>query len=241
MPFTKWCGSWSMPFLLIEKYQWGQQYKIQKHARNDYEELFAIFVKELKEQFVVFLPLNLIAAHFLKPVLSFEREAATTCLANIVLCIFAHDVSFAVIHRLLHTPWLYRNVHKVHHEYYAPFALTAEHAHPVESMFGFFLPVLLAFLVIVLWRGALTMQTEMVYMTYLSYTSVQGHSGYSFPFFYEHLPLLGWVDGGATHHDLHHKLVKCNYGPRWLDALCGTLRNMDDEVARTQRKKSKAS
>ena len=37
-------------------------------------------------------------------------------------------------HQLLHTSFLYKRVHKLHHQYAAPFGLAAEYAHPVETM-----------------------------------------------------------------------------------------------------------
>ncbi|KAJ2735760.1 C-4 sterol methyl oxidase, partial [Coemansia sp. Cherry 401B] len=38
------------------------------------------------------------------------------------------------IHRLFHWGPLYRRVHKVHHEFSAPFGMTAEYAHPLETV-----------------------------------------------------------------------------------------------------------
>jgi len=35
-------------------------------------------------------------------------------------------------HRLLHWGPLYKNIHKIHHQYSAPFGLAAEYAHPAE-------------------------------------------------------------------------------------------------------------
>jgi methylsterol monooxygenase len=36
------------------------------------------------------------------------------------------------MHRALHWGPLYKNIHKVHHQYSAPFGLAAEYAHPAE-------------------------------------------------------------------------------------------------------------
>lgn len=35
-------------------------------------------------------------------------------------------------HRALHWGPLYKNIHKIHHQYSAPFGLAAEYAHPAE-------------------------------------------------------------------------------------------------------------
>jgi methylsterol monooxygenase len=34
----------------------------------------------------------------------------------------------------MHWPPFYKKVHKVHHEYAAPFGIAAEYAHPIETM-----------------------------------------------------------------------------------------------------------
>nr|DAD45037.1 TPA_asm: hypothetical protein HUJ06_003267 [Nelumbo nucifera] len=40
-----------------------------------------------------------------------------------------------VFYRILHTKWLYKHAHSVHHEYATPFGLTSEYAHPAEILF----------------------------------------------------------------------------------------------------------
>ncbi|XP_039787737.1 very-long-chain aldehyde decarbonylase GL1-11-like [Panicum virgatum] len=45
------------------------------------------------------------------------------------------DFIFYWGHRALHTKWVYKHVHGVHHEYATPFGLTSEYAHPAEILF----------------------------------------------------------------------------------------------------------
>ncbi|CAN7053825.1 unnamed protein product, partial [Brassica oleracea var. botrytis] len=55
--------------------------------------------------------------------------------AQILFYFIIEDFVFYWGHRILHSKWLYKNVHSVHHEYATPFGLTSEYAHPAEILF----------------------------------------------------------------------------------------------------------
>ncbi|XP_023523129.1 methylsterol monooxygenase 2-1, partial [Cucurbita pepo subsp. pepo] len=85
------------------------------------------------------------------------------------------DFVFYWGHRILHTKWLYKNVHSVHHEYATPFGLTSEYAHPAEILF-------LGFATIV--GPALTgphLMTLWLWMVLRVLETVEAHCGYDFP------------------------------------------------------------
>ena len=48
-----------------------------------------------------------------------------------VVCLLLIQVSL-LAHQALHTRYLYKHIHKIHHKYSAPFGLAAEYAHPAE-------------------------------------------------------------------------------------------------------------
>lgn len=57
------------------------------------------------------------------------------------ICILVEEVAFYYSHRLLHHPRIYKFIHKRHHEWTSPIAITAVYCHPVEHVFSNLLPV----------------------------------------------------------------------------------------------------
>lgn len=117
------------------------------------------------------------------------------------------DLFFDLGHRLLHTPWLMKRVHALHHRYTAPCGLASQYQHPVEYLLTGVAPLGLAGL-IVLPHAYVTLLFTFVG----SLNAVCTHSGYNLPF-------ASW----AGHHDLHHARVRGNYGVTGLfDLLFGS-------------------
>ncbi|KAF2556659.1 hypothetical protein F2Q68_00013014 [Brassica cretica] len=123
--------------------------------------------------------------------------------AQILFYFIIEDFVFYWGHRILHTKWLYKTVHSVHHEYATPFGLTSEYAHPAEILF-------LGFATIV--GPALTgphLITLWLWMVLRVLETVEAHCGYHFPWSLSNfLPLYG----GADFHDYHHRLLYTKSG-----------------------------
>ena len=137
---------------------------------------------------------------------------------SLLIYLLLHDAWFYWTHRLMHRPWWYKAMHAVHHASRPPTAWAAMSFSPWEALSGavvipalvFAVPIHVAVLGLVL--GIMTLM------------GVTNHMGWElFP---------SWlVDGRlgqllitASHHELHHRKYRCNYGLyfRHWDRLCGT-------------------
>lgn len=98
------------------------------------------------------------------------------------------DVGFYILHRIMHTKYFYKRIHKIHHEWKAPIGIIAIYAHPTEHLITNLLPpmlgpVLMTSNVCTLW----------IWFATVAVSTVSDHSGY-------HLPFLK----SPEFHDHHH-------------------------------------
>lgn len=107
---------------------------------------------------------------------------------ELIVCAFCYEFFFYYSHRLLHWGKLYRWIHKKHHEWSAPVALTAIHCHPIEHAFGNLTPVLSGLLI-----SGSHFVTAMIWLTIVTLLTLADHSGY-------HCNFLISSDA----HDFHH-------------------------------------
>ncbi|MBW0478873.1 hypothetical protein O181_018588 [Austropuccinia psidii MF-1] len=131
----------------------------------------------------------------------------TTIAYQIALFFVLEDFFHYWAHRALHCGQLYKKIHKLHHEFSAPFGLAAEYAHPLEIL-------ILGTGTIggpILWclysKGNLHIITMYIWVALRLFQAVDAHSGYDFPWSLHNI-LPFW--SGADHHDYHHeKFVGC--------------------------------
>eukprot|EP01102_Stenamoeba_stenopodia_P001949 TRINITY_DN11761_c0_g1_i1.p1 TRINITY_DN11761_c0_g1~~TRINITY_DN11761_c0_g1_i1.p1 ORF type:complete len:267 (-),score=32.67 TRINITY_DN11761_c0_g1_i1:27-827(-) len=229
-----WCVC-NVPYLVIEKYRLMQNYKLQPKKPNAYENVRDLFRSLVIEQTFVLLPISIASSVLLKDSVSSNWSKTPSWFEIFWQVMFIHivqDIVFYVIHRWLHTPWAYQKIHKVHHEYPAPFSVTSEHAHWFESLFGFTFPLVAGwFLLSLVLTTKVHLLVVWVSLAVVQLRSAEGHSGYYLPWQIDYWPLFSWFNGGAPHHDLHHSQFNLNFGARWLDKLFGT-----DEVAYRKKK-----
>ncbi|KAL5357586.1 fatty acid hydroxylase superfamily-domain-containing protein [Aspergillus floccosus] len=141
--------------------------------------------------------------------------------AQIVMFFLVEDTYHYWLHRAFHWGPLYRRVHRVHHQYAAPFGLTAEYASPWETLLlglGTIGPPL----VLGYFAGNVHLVTVLVWMALRQVQAIDAHSGYDFPWSLRRI-FPFW--GGADWHDDHHRYFVGNYSSSFKhwDVLMGTV------------------
>lgn len=110
------------------------------------------------------------------------------------------------MHRALHSPSLFKKIHRIHHQSNITSPWTAFSFHPVE---GFLLSLSLPFTILVIPMHPLVI---LVQLTIMTFSSVVNHLDIEiYPENFHRHRIGKWLIG-ATHHGLHHKQFKYNFG-----------------------------
>lgn len=146
------------------------------------------------------------------PWLSFAERPWTLALVALAVPII-HEVHFFCVHRLIHTPWLYKWVHSVHHNSVNPSPWSSLAMHPVEHLLYFGT----AFWHLILPSNPIIMIYQ---MNFAGFGAIPGHVGFDKIEVTEDK----LVDSHAYAHYLHHKYFEVNYGDALipLDKWFGT-------------------
>ncbi|RYZ00097.1 MAG: sterol desaturase family protein [Chitinophagaceae bacterium] len=125
---------------------------------------------------------------------------------SLAIAMGAHETYYYWIHRWMHRPAVFRLVHKVHHDSNITSPWTAFSFHPLEGLLqAIFLPALLLLL-------PMHLYVVLTQLTIMTFSSVINHLDIEvYPKGFARHPLGRWLIG-ATHHSLHHKQFKYNYG-----------------------------
>lgn len=144
-------------------------------------------------------------------------------LLSFVFLIVGYDAYFYWSHRILHQSWLYKNVHRIHHNSRHPTPFSAMAFHPIEAIMqalylpfmAFVIPTHVSFLVVA--------------PTFIMILSIVGHLGFEFLPKKFRLGVLGKHFGSSTHHHLHHLYPNTNFGFLFMiwDQVVGTKKGVN--------------
>lgn len=214
--YFAWFWAWAIPYLVLDqakKPEWLYCHKIQQPGTAvGFKRLAWTIGVVLFNQIAGTLP----AIYALYNFLTFRGMSDNgafprwwTVLYHLCLAVALEEVLFFSVHFTLHSRFLYRHIHKIHHEYKETIAITTHYVHIVEHLFGNLLPI---------FSSAMLLGSEAHFLSLSLWVllAVQNalvtHSGYNFP----------WLTC-SVNHDFHHYNYEGNYGiGLGLDALFGT-------------------
>ncbi|MGZ3844879.1 MAG: sterol desaturase family protein [Flavisolibacter sp.] len=125
---------------------------------------------------------------------------------SLLLSMVLHETYYYWLHRWMHRPAIFKLVHKVHHNSHITSPWTAFSFHPIEGVFqAIYLPILLMVL-------PMHLSVLIVQLTIMTFSSVINHLNIEVYPKNFHKHFLGRWLIGATHHSLHHRQFKYNYG-----------------------------
>lgn len=137
---------------------------------------------------------------------------------SITFFMIIEDTVFYWLHRLLHTRFFYKNIHKKHHEYKITISIAAEYANPIEFIFGNLLPTSVGPLML---GSRCHVMTWYLWMIVRILETTDGHCGYEFSWSpFRLLPL----SGSANYHNFHHAHNIGNFSSffTYWDTICST-------------------
>ncbi|CED83720.1 c-4 methyl sterol oxidase [Phaffia rhodozyma] len=223
-----------LPLVIIDQIPYFRKWKLQPGKVPTAKQQWDCTKLVLLSHFTVELPqiwgFHPMAEYFGMSTHSVPFPSWTTMAWQVAIFFVFEDTFHYFAHRWLHTPMLYKHIHKLHHEFSAPFGLAAEYAHPIEVLIlgagtvGGPLLFAVASQTILKSLGfdtTLHIFTVYVWVIFKLFQAVEAHSGYDFPWGPRH-----WIPfwSGAEHHDYHHMAFVNNYSTsfRWWDHLLGT-------------------
>lgn len=126
--------------------------------------------------------------------------------ASLALSMLIHETYYYWLHRWMHRPGVFKLLHQVHHDSSSTSVWTSFSFHPLE---GLLQAIILPLTILVLPLHFYVLLTQLTIMTLSSVINHLEIETYPANF---HRHFIGKWLIGATHHSLHHKQFKYNFG-----------------------------
>lgn len=145
---------------------------------------------------------------------------------SLLVMMIIHDTYFYWTHRLLHLPWFYKNLHKVHHSAPNPSPWAAFCFHPVEAFLESLYMPIIAFTI------PCHIGVVFFFLMLMTVLGVVNHLGYElYPQVFLKNRFLKTIIS-ATNHSVHHRFNKFNYALyfTWWDDIVGTRYQSNETI-----------
>ncbi|KAL0264205.1 C-4 sterol methyl oxidase [Diplodia seriata] len=232
----------SLPWIIVDSIPFFNKYKIQAAKVPTAKEQWQCAALVLLSHFTVELPQIWLfhpMAQFFGLETSVPFPSPLKMAYQIAIFFVLEDTWHYWTHRAMHVfPTLYKNIHKIHHHYSAPFGLAAEYASPIEVLILGLGTVGSPILYCAITKD-LHILTMYVWIVARLFQAIDAHSGYEFPWSLHHF-LPFWA--GADHHDTHHERFIGNYASsfRWWDYVLDTESGPEAAKRRRERRLANA-
>ena len=143
---------------------------------------------------------------------------------------FWQSFHFYWIHRLIHIPWLFKNVHYLHHRNVNVGPWSGLSMHPVEHMF-YYSGILIHFILP-------SHPLHVIFHLFaLNLGAIFSHAGFDKLLIKDKEA----IKAGSFHHQLHHRYFECNYGSEEmpLDRWFGSFHDGTPEATKRIRARKK--
>jgi Delta7-sterol 5-desaturase len=125
---------------------------------------------------------------------------------SICVSMFIHETYYYWLHRLMHHPKIYKQVHQIHHDSRITSAWTAFSFHPIE---GFLEALIMPLIVIFI---PMHLYAIIIHLTIMTVSAAVNHLDIEIYPRNRFGNILGKHVIGATHHSHHHKFYRFNFG-----------------------------
>jgi len=213
--FTYWStGAFFTILDMTKKPEFLYRYKIQdeKYKPATFNEVKRLALRCILNQIFVSIPFAICMYYPMKwRGCSFsvtDLPDITTVLFHLYINMIFYEIGFYYIHRFTHIPIVYKHIHKIHHEWTSPVALTSFYFHPIDLLISVYVPLMMGVL-----ASGCHANVFLIWIHIGISSGLMEHTGYKFPLYPS--PEL---------HTLHHQTFNNYFGTSEIfDLIHGTV------------------